>query len=237
MNHQRQLGHGVFDGGHQVIGLLGAHDAGHILDADGLDAHLLQVLHHLNILLQGVDRAGGKADGAGGVAALLDGLVNGHLQVAGIVQGVEDTDDVNAVLDGVLHKLAHHIVGIVLITQDVLAAQQHLQLGIGHLLADFPQPLPGVLLEIAQAHVEGGPAPHLGGVVAGLIHGLQDWLELTVGQAGGDQGLVGVAQDGFGKAYFSSLAHIFSTSKLLPGANCRGKVAPWGGHLVACFLF
>ena len=217
MDDHRQLGDGVLNGGHQVVGLLGAHDAGHVLDADGLDAHLLQVLHHLDVLLQGVDGAGGEADGAGGVSAPLDRLIHGDLQVAHIVQGVENTDDVNAVLDGVLHELAHHVVGVVLIAQDVLAAQQHLQLGVGHLLANLPQPLPGVLLQVAQADVEGGSTPDLGGIVAGLVDGLQNGLKFAVGQAGSDQGLVRVAQDGFGKTYFSSLAHVFSTSKLLPG--------------------
>ena len=49
-----KLGHRVLDGGDQIIGVLGPHDAGHILDADGLHAHALQVLHHLDVLLQGV---------------------------------------------------------------------------------------------------------------------------------------------------------------------------------------
>ena len=31
VDDQGQLGHGVLDGGHQIIGLLGAHDTGHIL--------------------------------------------------------------------------------------------------------------------------------------------------------------------------------------------------------------
>ena len=228
VDDQGQLGHGVLDGGHQVIGLLGAHNAGHVFDADGLDAHLLQLLHHLDVLLQGVDGAGGEADGAGGVAAPLDGLLNGHLQVAHIVERVEDTDDVDAVLDGVLHKLAHHVVGVVLIAQDVLAAQQHLQLGVGHFGADLPQPVPGVLLQVAQADVEGGPAPHLGGVVAGLVHGLQNGLKLAVGQTGGDKGLVGVTQDGFGKAYFS---HDVRPPYCSPEQTVGGDFAPWGGLL------
>ena len=210
VDDQRQLGHRILDGGDQIIGVLGAHDTGHILDADGLHTHALQVLHHLDVLLQGVNRAGGEADGAGGVGALLVGLVNGHLQIAHVVECVKNPDDVDAVLHGVLHKLAHHVVGIVLIAQDILAAEQHLQLGVGHLGADLAQPLPGVLPQIAQAYVKGGAAPHLGGVEAGLIHGLQDGLKLAVGEAGCDQRLVRVAQHRLRKLY---LSHVESTSK------------------------
>ncbi len=121
-----------------------------------------------------------KADGTGGVGPLLHRLVDGNLQVAGIVQSVENTDDVDAVFHGVLHELAHHIVGVVLVAQDILASQEHLQLGVGHFGADLPQPLPGILVQVAQAHIKGGAAPHLGGIIAGLVDGLQNGLKLAV---------------------------------------------------------
>ena len=212
VDHHRQFGDRVLDGGDQVIGVLGPHDARHVFDGDGLYAHFLEILHHGYVLFQGVDRAGGEADGTGGVGPLLDGLVDGYLQVAHIVQSVEDTDDVDAVLDGVLHEFTHHVIGIVLIAQDVLASQQHLELGIGHLGPDLPQPLPGVLLEITQAHVKGSAAPHLSGVVASLVHGLQNGLEFVIGEAGGDQRLVRVTQHCLCKV---DLSHVHLTSVML----------------------
>ena len=187
MDDQGHVGLGVLDGGDQVVALLGTHQAGHILNADGGSAHALQVLHHAHEGLLGMYRAGGEGDGTGGVGPALDGLVNGDLQVAHVVQGVENPDDVNAVLYGVLHKLAHHVVGIVLVPQNILAAQQHLQLGVGHLGTDLAQALPGILTQIAQAHVKGSAAPHLGRVEARLVHGLQDGLKLVVREAGGKQ--------------------------------------------------
>ena len=212
VDDQGQLRHGVLDGGNQVVGLLGAHQAGHVLDADGLYAHALQVLDHLHVVLQGVHGAGGVGDGTGGVSALLDGLINGHFQVAHVVEGVENTDDIDTVLHGVLDKLTYHIVGIVLIAQDVLAAQQHLQLGVGHLGADLAQTLPGIFPQVTQTHVKGGAAPDLGGVETSLIHGLQDGLKLAVGKPGGDQRLIRVTQHSFRKL---DLSHSESTSMLL----------------------
>ena len=88
-----------------------------------------------------------------------------------------------------------------LVAQDVLTAQQHLQLGVGHGGADLAQPLPGVLVQKAEADVKGRAAPALHGVEAGLVDGIEDRLKLIEAQARGDEGLVGVAQDGFGKLY------------------------------------
>ena len=103
--------HSVLDGGNQVVGLLGTHNTGHVLDADGADAHFLELLDHLHIVLQGVDGRGGIGDGAGGQSAVLDGLLNGHLHIGNVVEGVENTDDIDAVLDTVFDKFTDHIIG------------------------------------------------------------------------------------------------------------------------------
>ena len=47
------------------------------------------------------------------------------------------------------------------VAQDVLAAEQHLQLGVGQALFQGAQALPGVFVQKAHAHVEGGAAPAL----------------------------------------------------------------------------
>ena len=147
---------------------------------------------------------------------LLDGLER-SLQIAEIVQGVEDADDVDAVLDGQLDELLDHVVVVVLVAQQVLAAQQHLQAGVGHMLLDVAQPLPGILAQIAEAGIEGGAAPALDGVIAGLVHGFEDVLIVGIGQAGGHQGLVGVTQDGFRDLHFS--CHRILSSIMSPGTD------------------
>ena len=81
--------------------------------------------------------------------------------VAGVVERVEDADDIDAVADRALDELFHHVVRIVLVAQDVLAAQQHLQLGVGQGLAQLAQALPRILVQEAQAGVKRGAAPAL----------------------------------------------------------------------------
>jgi hypothetical protein len=90
----------------------------------------------------------------------------------------------------------------VLVAEEVLAAQEHLQFG---LLADFldvAQALPRVFVEVAQARVEGRAAPALDGVVAGVVDVLDRRRELRERHTGGDEGLVGVAEDCFGEHHF-----------------------------------
>ena len=54
----------------------------------------------------------------------------GGLQIADIVQAVKDTDNIDSVGDGFLYEILHHVVGIVVVSKNILAAEQHLQLGI-----------------------------------------------------------------------------------------------------------
>jgi hypothetical protein len=74
----------------------------------------------------------------------------GGLVVADVVEGVEDAEDVHAVLRRLVHEAAHDVVAVVPVADDVLAAQQHLQRGAHDVLLDEPQTLPGILVEKPQ---------------------------------------------------------------------------------------
>ena len=173
--------------GNEVVCALRGHDAGHVLYADGAYAHLLELLYHLNVLCYRVYGAGGVGNGAGGHCALLYGLFNGDLEVIGVVESVEYTNDVDAVFDRGTHEAAHDIVGIMLIAENVLTAQKHLELGVGHFCADLAQALPRILVQKAQADIEGRAAPAFNGVESGLVHLFEDGLKLVVGKPCGDK--------------------------------------------------
>ena len=172
--------HRVLDGGDEVVGLLGGENTRHVLDANGAYAHLRHLLAHLNVLVERVNGACGVGDGAGGLSAGLHGLLYRDLEVVNIVERVENTDDINAVFYRAAHEAAHHVVAVMLVAEDVLSAQQHLELGIGHMRLYLAQSLPRVLVEKAQAHVEGCAAPALYGVEAGLVHRLKYGFKFVV---------------------------------------------------------
>ena len=199
----------------QIIAGIGGEQTGHILDADGVCTHLLQGLGVVCKVLVVVHGAQGIADAALHMSAFLVGCLDGSLQVAGVVQCVEDADDVDTVCNGLLHEVLNSVIGIGTVAQHVLAAEQHLQLLVGQLLAQDAQTLPGVLIQEADAAVEGGAAPALHGEVVDLIHFRQDGTHLIHRHAGGQQRLVGIAQDDLG-----NLDRLF-------GHDCHLSLSSW----------
>ena len=219
--HERQTGgavgvqdnrkiHGVLDGGDQVVcGFRGA-DTGHVLDADGGYAHLLELFDHLDILLESVDRARGIGDGTGGNGTGLDGLIDGDLEVVDVVQRVKDTDNVDAVANSSAYEAANNVITVVLVAENVLPAKEHLELGVGHLCPDLPKPFPGIFIQEAKADVKGRAAPAFRRIETRLIDRRENILELIVGHTRRDQGLTSVTQYGFGKLNF---LHPFSSCR------------------------
>ncbi len=153
----------------QVIGGLRLQQAGHVLNADRIAAHFFQLLRHLHERLGGMDRAGGVGDGSfSDLAGALDGRDAGP-QIAQIVQGVKDAENIHAGVSCFVDEALDHAIFIMPIAQQVLAAQQHLQARLGQQLAEGPQALPGVFVQEANTGVEGGAAPAFQGPIPGIV--------------------------------------------------------------------
>ena len=155
-----------------------------------------------------MDGADGVAHGHLRSAAVLLGGLHGGFHVADIVQRVEAADDVDAVFDALFDEELHHIVSIVLVAQQVLATQQHLQLGVGQTLAQDAQALPRVFVQEAQAAVEGRATPALQRVVADLVQLGKHGLHLGGGHTRGGLTLVAVAQNGIGNSNLRHICHL-----------------------------
>ncbi len=130
---------------------------------------------------------------------------NGHAQVTYVVHGIEDAEHVDTVDRCLGDERLDHVVAVVAVAQQVLAAQQHLQAGVGQRRAQLAQALPRVFLEEAHAGVEGGATPDFQRPVADLVELVADRQHVFGTHAGGQQGLVGVAQDRVG--YVNFLGH------------------------------
>ena len=183
----------LLQGLNQLVGRIGAQKACHILDAEGIGSHVLYPLCKLLPVVQGIGVSQGVAQGDLGVASfLLGGLYRG-LQVPYIIQAVEDPDDVDAVCHGLLYEVLHHVVCVMVVSQDVLSPEKHLKLRVLEACSQLSQPLPGVLLQESQGSVKGGAAPALYCIIADLVHLLHDGKHLLRGHPGGDEGLVGVS--------------------------------------------
>ena len=199
----------------QIIAGIGGQQASHILDADGICAHLFQSLGIACKILVVVHRAQGVADAALHMSALLVGCLNGSLQIAGVVQCIKNADNVDAVGNRLLHKILDRVIRIGAVAQHILAAEQHLQLLMGQLLAQDAQALPRVFVQEADAAVKGSAAPALHGEIVNLIHLRQDGTHLIHRHAGSQQRLMGIAQDNLG-----NLDRLF-------GHDCHLSLSSW----------
>ena len=177
-----------------VVRRLRPQQGGHVLDADRVRAHVLEPLGHLNELIDRVQRRGRVADRPLCVLAGAADGVERAAEVANVIQSVENAEHVHAVLGRLAHEAIDDRIFVVPVAQQVLAAQQHLQAGIGHQLAKGAQPLPRVFVEKSDAGVVGGAAPAFHAPETCLVDGLAGSDQVLGRHPRGEQTLVAVAE-------------------------------------------
>ncbi len=185
---------GLLDAADDVVGGLGLQQCSHVFECQRFRAHIQQLTGELHVALHGVQRRDGVADGALGVLAGLLHRRHGLSHIARIVERIEDPEDVHAVLGGLLDEALDHAVLVVAVAQQVLATQQHLQLGVGQQLAEGAQPLPGILVEESDTGVVGRSAPAFNAPVPGGIDVGTGINHVLDGHSRGHQALVRVTQ-------------------------------------------
>ena len=175
----------------------------HILDADGVSAHILDPLGDVYPVIKGVGVAQGIGQRDLRMALFLVRCLDCRLKVPQIVEAVKDTDDVNTVGDGLLYEILYNVISIRLVSKDVLSAEEHLQLRVLESIAKLSQSVPRIFLQEAERCIESGAAPALYRVVSDLVHLVDDRKHLFGRHTGRDQGLMRVTQHGF--SYFNRL--------------------------------
>jgi hypothetical protein len=148
--------------------------AGHVLDADRVAAHVLELFGHVDPEVDVVHRAQRIGQRTLGVLADGDGGLDRGFDIAHIVHRVEDAEHVHAVVGAARDELFDHVVGVVAVTERVLAAQQHLHRRVRHRRLELAQSLPGIFAEVANAGVEGGAAPGFERPEADLVEFFRD---------------------------------------------------------------
>ena len=160
----------VLDCTDKLVRLKRSHRARHILYADGVYAHIFKLFCHLCKSVESMNGALRIADCARYHSPAFESGFGCRFEVAKIVECVEDTDNIDAVVNGFFHKHLDDFVGIVLVTQEVLTSQKHLEFGIRHCLAQVAQTLPRIFVEISQTYVKHRTAPALYGIISRLVH-------------------------------------------------------------------
>ena len=115
---------------YQLLRVIGSKKSCHILDAERVRAHILDLSGDVFPVVQSISVAQGYSLRQSVHDLFLFRRFYGGLQIADIVQAVKDTDNIDSIGDGFLYEILHHVVGIVVVSKNILAAEQHLQLGI-----------------------------------------------------------------------------------------------------------
>ena len=191
----------------QLVSRVRDQQAGHILDADGIRAHILDLAGDRLPVVISICVTDCVCQCNLSMSALFLGGADGSLQVAQVVQAVKNTDDINTVRDGLLDKILHYVVCIVSISQDVLTAEKHLHLSVFKALSQKAQTIPRILLQETEAGIKGCAAPHLHRVITDLIHGVNDRKHNIGRHSGRNQGLMCVTQNGL--ANFNGSFYLF----------------------------
>jgi len=192
----------VLDGLDQLICLVGLEKTRHILDADGVCAHLLELLCILREALVGVEGRRGVGDSRLNVSALLDSCLDSGLEVSCIVQRVKDTEDIDTVCNGLLYEVLNNVVRIVTVTENVLSAEEHLKLRVLAVRLDGTESLPRILVEETETGIEGGTAPSLEGIISNLIHYVKDGNHFFCSHTRCGKRLMRITEDCFCNQYF-----------------------------------
>ena len=182
----------------QLISVERRQESGHVFDAERVGSQILQLFCHIDKPLHAVNGADGIADGGFDMFATGFHFPHGPFDVADIIQGVENAEDVDAVGGGSFDKPFQHIVGIVPIADEILPAEQHLKFGVGHGGAQRAEPFPGIFFEKAQAGVERGATPDFEGPIADGVELLGDGQHVLCSHARGQERLMAVAQGDIG---------------------------------------
>ena len=131
------------------------------------------------------------------MSVVLIGCAYRSLQISEIVEAVKYPDDIDAVVQRLLHEVVDHIIRIVIVAEYVLSSEEHLQLRILEACSELSEPLPRILVQKSHARVKCRTAPALYRVVADLIHLVDDREHLLRGHPRRDQGLMRVSEDRF----------------------------------------
>ena len=170
MNPDRNIDF-LFQPGDDIMGDLWWNESGHVLDDDCGGSHFGELHTQIDKALGVVDGTRGVADHAVGLFARVDRCFDGELHVAGVVQGIEDTEDIHAVFGGGIDKGLDNIVGEVGVLHDVLAAKQHHVLGFWTGFFKCVQAIEWKLVEEAESSIDGCASP---GFKRTEVHAVED---------------------------------------------------------------
>ena len=94
---------------------------------------------------------------------------DGGFKVTRVIHGVEHPKYIYPIHRSSFYKLLHHVICVMTIPKNILAAKKHLLRSIRHDLLNFPNSLPRVFPQIANTSIKRSPAPRFNRPIPHLI--------------------------------------------------------------------
>ena len=187
--------HDLLERGDELPGRLRAQQARGVLDHDLVAAHVDQALGERAPQLDAVRGRHRVTQGSLHLLLRLQRGTDRGFHVAQVVEGVENSEHVDALFGRVLDEELDDIVGEVAIRNQVLTADQRLDRRVRGRFVQLAQVGPWIL---AAPHLglEGRPAERLHGDEAETIHLGRDGHDLVAAQMAAEQRLLRVAESG-----------------------------------------
>ena len=181
------------------MGHLRRDEARHVFDADRLASAIDERLAQFHKGLDGVNRTDRVADLATRLLAGRQGRVDRRMEVAHVVEGVENPQHIHSAMRRALHESRDHIVRKTRVLHDVLSAQEHAVRRLGGTLLQRADPFERILAQKTQTRINRRPAPRFQLVKTQCIQISQCREHLLGPHPRRREGLVSVAQHRVGK--------------------------------------
>ena len=154
----------------QLFGSVWLQKSGHILDAEGMDTKCFEFFGFLDIIIQCVFLLVWIRNIACIAECTFDNLAcfqcffDWHLHILNPVQGVENSENIDAGFGGNINKVLNYIIRIIAVTNGVGCTQQHLEHSVRHSLTENFETLPWRFLQETISGIECGTAPAFNGI-------------------------------------------------------------------------
>ena len=189
----------LFQLGNQIMGHFRRDESRHVFDADRLASAIDERLAQFHKGLDGMNRTDRVADFATRLLAGRQGRVDRRMQVAHIVEGVENAQHIHPAIRRALHECRDHIVRKTRVLHDVLPPQKHTVRRLGGALLQRADPCKRILAQKTQTRINRRPAPRFQLVKTQRVQISQGREHLLGPHPRRREGLVSVAQHRIGK--------------------------------------
>ena len=151
----------LFERFDEFVSVVGSKKTCHVFNTDRVSAAFFHIFRKINERLGIMNRADGVRECRLNVTAFFDCCFNSGIKVSGVVESVKNSDDIDTVSKRFLNEVLYNVIGIMSVTEDILTAEEHLELGVFNAVTDLAESFPWVFIKETHTNVECSAAPTL----------------------------------------------------------------------------